>query len=82
MKKKKEKVKKIVYPNYAFLWRSNETETQHLGFPVKKEQEFEEWCKANNIGFEPENIQGITKSDCHVFWPIGKCPVTFVQETL
>ena len=43
------------------------------------EEKFHEWCHYNNIGNNPTNIQGIVKSDMHVFWK-GECPVNFVKD--
>lgn len=53
-------------------------DTRHIVFPFEKEEEFHTWCKKNNIGNGPEFIQGIVKSDCHIFWH-GECPVDFIR---
>lgn len=70
----------IKIPAFAmFSVNEHHSDTTHLVFPYEKEKEFHAWCAENNIGNGPEFIQGIVKSDCHVFWK-GTCPVEFIRE--
>ena len=61
---------KIKIPSLAKTFVDGDT--FHVAFPFEQEKAFNDWCKEENIGYEPGNRNDVVKCDCHVFVPIAQ----------